>query len=585
MINRTSWRQQAKRITMMVTVLYAVCSIFSTLRLPPLYQNGDISLRSTKTSSIGPESSDIIVSSSRIEVTNHNFNSTNSNAGSPTNNNDHHHNSSVLTSSSIESSIDGANIRNILVSSTNNTTLHDAIPISKHKHNSSNLTSSPSLSKASSYCPGCRWNRSTRQSCFERKQYVTRKSHGMDEKAIFASMRMHAPTCFIENIHFEQKQERFVVNEQAHKSSPGNGKRLIDPLRGTSGKWVKDWNYAKRAGYIHTNSLSEWGVKNQTLETALMRNATAWKWIDDHSPVTEISLDGFCKVCHHLDITRILIVGDSLARGFRQSLESLLGLPPGYPNANRLFEYITNQQVEIPCSQSANFSGVTIAFQRIKDLAQVKDVAASETPDFIANNPNRTALIFNIGVHMKNFAEYREGFDLMMAWFNSWKVDRSKLHAFFKESIPGHPNCTPGRNLDKNKRFQTYKSDATEPFKTFTEFSVTTQENMQAQMQMKNETSWKWHDFVYANGTIEQYNAYSKEVFDSKLLRDDELQVHWLNVYNSTVLRRDGHEGFGGKWLQSSTRLSPRTYNTVNHDLTNTNMRNNVLIIDAVTTT
>ena len=450
-----------------------------------------------------------------------------------------------------------------------------------------NFTSSPSLSNAaSSYCPGCRWNRSSRLSCFKRMQYVTKRYHGWDEKTIFAFMRMHGPTCFIENIHFEQKEERFVVNEDAHKSSPGNGKRLIDPRRGTSGKWVKDWNYAKRAGYIHTYSLSEWGVKNQTLETALMRNATAWKWIDDHSPVTEISLDGFCKVCHHLDITRILIVGDSMARSFRQSLESLLGLPPGYRNGGVLYEYIINQQVEIPCSQSANFSGVTIAFQRIEDLAQMKDVAASETPDFIASNPNRTALIFNIGLHMKNLAEYREVFDFMMAWFNSWKVDRSKLHAFFRESIPGHPYCTPGRNLDKNKKFQTYKSDATEPFKTFTEFSITSHENMQAQMQMKNETSWKWYDFAYTNGTIEQYNAYSKEVFDSKLLRDDELQVHWLNVYNSTVLRRDGHEGFGGKWLHSSTRLSPRTYNTVkNHDLTNTNMRNNVLIIDAVTTT
>ena len=60
------------------------------------------------------------------------------------------------------------------------------------------------------------------------------------------------------------------------------------------------------------STLNEWGAGQQALETTLIQNATVWKWIDDNSPVTEISLDGFCKVCHHLDITHIFIVGDSL---------------------------------------------------------------------------------------------------------------------------------------------------------------------------------------------------------------------------------------------------------------------------------
>lgn len=467
-------------------------------------------------------------------------NSTND-AGSPTNSD--HHNSSDLTSSPLsnsEDSIGSANISNIANSTTittENNTHNGIVPTSNH--HSSNLTSSSSRSPKT-YCPLCTW--SERHRCVAREQYLAKKSG----KDVLAYMRMYAPMCFIENIHFEQKKEEFA--SEAHPQS-GNSKRNVDTLRGTSGKWVKDWNFAKRAGYIHANSITEWGISNLTLETALKRNATAWKWIDDNSPVTEISLDGFCKVCHHLDITRLFIVGDSLSRGFRFSLEALLGIPPAYSNRNKLFEYITQEQMLIPCSQSANFSGVTVAFQGIKKLEQVKALVASETPEFISTNPNNTAIIFNIGVHMKNFEEYKEGFDLMMAWFNSWKVDRSKLHAFFRESIPGHPNCTPGSQLDSNKRFQILKSDTTEPFKTYTDYIETTQENMQAQIQMKNQTSWHWYDFKYANGTIEQCNAYSKEVlFDStrsKLTRDDELQFHWLNVYNSTILRRDGHEGFG----------------------------------------
>ena len=34
---------------------------------------------------------------------------------------------------------------------------------------------------------------------------------------------------------------------------------------------------------------------------------------------------------------------------------------------------------------------------------------------------------------------------------------------------------------------------------------MTMRANIQAQMQLKNKTTWKWHDLAYANGTIDQY--------------------------------------------------------------------------------
>ena len=124
------------------------------------------------------------------------------------------------------------------------------------------------------------------------------------------------------------------------------------------------------------------------------------------------------------------------------------------------------------------------------------------------------ALIFNIGVHMKNFIEYKEEFDSMMAWFNSWKVDWSKLHAFLEKPFQGivriaHRLLEPWREQEVSV---TFKSDTTESFKTFTDYIVTMRANIQAQMQLKNKTStWKWHDLAYANGTIDQYLMHTQK--------------------------------------------------------------------------
>lgn len=127
-----------------------------------------------------------------------------------------------------------------------------------------------------------------------------------------------------------------VVNLEKNKKSEGDAMTrrqqqhaTIDLLRGQEGKWVQDWEYARRNAYIDHVQLHEWGItpgmSNYTVETALLLNSTSWNWVDTNSPVTEITLDGFCKVCYELDITRLFIIGDSLSRGFRKSLEALLG--------------------------------------------------------------------------------------------------------------------------------------------------------------------------------------------------------------------------------------------------------------------
>ena len=74
----------------------------------------------------------------------------------------------------------------------------------------------------------------------------------------------------------------------------------------------------------------------------------------------------------------------------------------------------------------------------------------------------------------------------------------------------------------------------------------------QLQQQQSDEisaSSWKWFDFKHANGTVEAFNEYSRSVFSRRNHHNQTtgnlLQVHWLNIYNSTVLRKDGHVAFG----------------------------------------
>jgi hypothetical protein len=60
---------------------------------------------------------------------------------------------------------------------------------------------------------------------------------------------------------------------------------------------------------------------------------------------------------------------------------------------------------------------------------------------FVESNPNRTAIIANIGAWMHNMEEYQEGFYSLVSWIDSFHP--SKFLAFYREMITGHPGCKP----------------------------------------------------------------------------------------------------------------------------------------------
>lgn len=101
--------------------------------------------------------------------------------------------------------------------------------------------------------------------------------------------------------------------------------------RGTRGRWVQSWDYARRSNYTVYGSYNLAHVATQRFQPTddmPFRKATSWMWQDDECPVHEVSLKQFCQACRKLDLTRFLMIGDSLTFQFVFSLLSLLGFPP-----------------------------------------------------------------------------------------------------------------------------------------------------------------------------------------------------------------------------------------------------------------
>ena len=136
--------------------------------------------------------------------------------------------------------------------------------------------------------------------------------------------------------------------------------------------------------------------------------------------------------------------------------------------------------------------------------------------DFAENHPNRTAIIANLGAWMHSIEEYQLGFDSLVSWIDSLH-DPTKIIAFFRETIPGHPGCKA--------------HDGSEPYADYESFSSATREIIRL-----NTTTRHNYDLV------ESFNDYSHNKIQER--SDEKLPIHWLNVYNSSVLRRDGHQGY-----------------------------------------
>jgi len=310
--------------------------------------------------------------------------------------------------------------------------------------------------------------------------------------------------------------------------------------RGWSGKWVLDWDYAKRTDYPMHGSYADFHIPQQNFTPSAeqpYRLATAWTWHDDSGcPIIETTLDSMCHICSILGITKILVVGDSLSYEFRTSLLSLLGSPPTLYGFEQSKRPVT---VQCPSIVGSSLTSLSVLWSRVSPIADLRYLAQNRSnnwiEDWVDTNPNRTAIILNVGLWMKDLEEFRLGVNYAMKWID--RFETSKIIAFYRNALPGHAGCEPSNGSDvvEGKAI----SKAVRSFDWAQLVNVTPYHSYHDYKRASaNRTSFNWAE-------AESYNNYAWEVLANRSGDNRLAKVHWFNVFNITVLRRDGHIGFG----------------------------------------
>jgi hypothetical protein len=220
--------------------------------------------------------------------------------------------------------------------------------------------------------------------------------------------------------------------------------------RGSSGRWIQDWQYANRTNYIKPNQAAhyKWHTGSRLFKATPeqpFRYATSFRWEDDHCPVSEISRDGFCATCCKLGISRLLILGDSMSSEFHQSMLGLLGFDPlvtiqsevrgRHPNGRDPYDIVCH------CQNSPR--NVTILYVPRQGMRFWATKLAKDTAlrSFVEERPNRTAIVANMGAHAISLVSFTKGFHSLLSWIDS--LDPSKIVVFFRDTVPGNVGCQP----------------------------------------------------------------------------------------------------------------------------------------------
>jgi hypothetical protein len=126
--------------------------------------------------------------------------------------------------------------------------------------------------------------------------------------------------------------------------------------------------------------------------------------------------------------------------------------------------------------------------------------------------------------------DYEIGFEALLRWVGSFPT--GKVLSFFRETMPGHPGCQP--NVGNISTFNWINPVQEKPFESYGAFS-----KFFAEALRRNESK------TYQWGQFESYNEYSrKRIQQWASSSGNNIEMYWLNVFNSSVLRRDGHVGW-----------------------------------------
>jgi hypothetical protein len=288
---------------------------------------------------------------------------------------------------------------------------------------------------------------------------------------------------------------------------------------GQNGTWVQDWQFAEEYGqYPEPRVVKDGPFGSRTVgkfkpsELAPFRWESSWKWID-YSPNGcqvdfTMSADNLCDVLSQLDVHRVLFIGDSLTDGQFGSLLNRLG-SDRIKNVTKVKD---GKRANLACPlQSLDLllqleKGGSKAFPHSE---QNEYILHNTTRQFINSDSKRLLTVMNIGAHYHKMEHYKEDLDLLIQLLH--ELNRPNDLYFFRTTVPGHNGCEPRRP----RQFNWTQGVRVSPLKTYHDYQLTSKHG--------------WNLF-------EDYNAYTRARLHSS-------NIHILDVFNMTILRRDGHSG------------------------------------------
>mmetsp|Transcript_11036 Transcript_11036/g.30498 ORF Transcript_11036/g.30498 Transcript_11036/m.30498 type:complete len:499 (-) Transcript_11036:76-1572(-) len=335
-------------------------------------------------------------------------------------------------------------------------------------------------------------------------------------------------------------------------------------LLGQNGKWTQDWNYSRDYGqyaqpvvYPESPYVSALARRFQPQQDAPFPWRTSWKWIDDADTVLksaeiqgtnilpscqiDYTLSGgkLCKILKALNVSTVLMNGDSLQRLMWKSFVNIVGRPflQHYSFDNEALREAkvgkSSFQGTIVCPENQT---VDLLFHRTSGGGQAFPtspraplVFPNYTRQFISTSPGRVVMVFNIGAHYHNITHFEEDFDVWVNFVRSLR--RPNDLVFFRTTVPGHPRCVPRRP----KQFDWRNGKRIKPLESYQQFS---------ELFLRN------GPLPFANwGQFEAYNSYAKKqtLRLSRTGRSSSSpsgpRIRVLDVFNMTVLRNDAYAG------------------------------------------
>jgi len=324
------------------------------------------------------------------------------------------------------------------------------------------------------------------------------------------------------------------------KKIPAGKIGLCRQLRGRMGKWTRDLALAPSLQYVTPirHYVGEADLRFQPTDELPFRSSSTFKWEEDLFPTCGaqlLTIEGMCFALAEIDIDRIFIVGDSSSMNHAQSLWKLLG---NEDNPNVLGVRDPNWDRIIDCPEEDRT--ITISYARNDQLIENEKPVDIEEDlrncyaycypwvDRYTDFEGTTLLIVNTGAHYQTHHQFQFALREFVKKIDS--LERYWDIMLYRTSSPGHSDC---------------EEKPITPFANYGEYANT----------ITDEYSWEkfvgYNDYAVKyidernRGDARGYNPNGSGVSpagDITLLKQpDRMKMEVLDVYPTTVLRRDGH--------------------------------------------